>query len=68
MPAHFSFLLLSPQEELDLSSTFVSKARLKVSTKPLPPKKEKRVQPDRKEAEDKVKPEVRVGLLLWPVG
>nr|XP_020650800.1 tetratricopeptide repeat protein 31 isoform X1 [Pogona vitticeps] len=56
------------EEELDLTSTFVSKARLKVSAKPLPPKKEKTVQPDRKEAEEKVKQEdPKSGLQMTPV-
>ncbi|XP_042322875.1 tetratricopeptide repeat protein 31 isoform X2 [Sceloporus undulatus] len=56
------------EEELDLSSTFVSKARLKVSTKPLLPKREKAAKPDRKEAEAKVKLEApRTGLQLTAV-
>ncbi|KAH0615674.1 hypothetical protein JD844_025973 [Phrynosoma platyrhinos] len=56
------------EEELDLSSTFVSKARLKVSAKPLLPKREKATKPDVKEADEKVKLEApRTGLQMTAV-
>ncbi|XP_062837993.1 tetratricopeptide repeat protein 31 isoform X2 [Anolis carolinensis] len=46
------------EEELDLSSTFVSKALLKVGSKQLLPKKEVPAKPSKKEVEGKKKPEV----------
>ncbi|XP_067324555.1 tetratricopeptide repeat protein 31 isoform X2 [Anolis sagrei] len=46
------------EEELDLSSTFVSKALLKVGSKPMLPKKEMPAKPSKKEVEGKRKPEV----------
>ncbi|XP_033017058.1 tetratricopeptide repeat protein 31 isoform X3 [Lacerta agilis] len=59
------------EEELDLTSTFVSKARLKVGSKPPPqplPRKEKAAQPDRKESEVKEQQQVpKPGLQMTPV-
>ncbi|XP_077789786.1 tetratricopeptide repeat protein 31 isoform X4 [Podarcis muralis] len=59
------------EEELDLTSTFVSKARLKVGSKPPPlplPRKEKAAQPDRKEPEVKEQAQVpKSGLQMTPV-
>ncbi|CAI5785022.1 repeat 31 isoform X1 [Podarcis lilfordi] len=59
------------EEELDLTSTFVSKARLKVGSKPPPlplPRKEKAAQPDRKEPEVKEQEQVpKSGLQMTPV-
>ncbi|XP_034992662.2 tetratricopeptide repeat protein 31 isoform X1 [Zootoca vivipara] len=59
------------EEELDLTSTFVSKARLKVGSKAPPqplPRKEKAAQPGRKESEVKEQQQVpKSGLQMTPV-
>lgn len=53
------------QEEFDLRSTFVSKARLKVDSKPPPPpKKEKAARPEGKDPEGKEQQQVRAGLTV----
>ncbi|XP_053110556.1 tetratricopeptide repeat protein 31 [Hemicordylus capensis] len=51
------------EEELDLTSTFVSKARLKVGTKPPLPRKEKAARPEAKERQELPRP----GLQMPPV-
>lgn len=55
----------SPQEELDFSSTFVSKARRKVDAQSVLPKKEKGGKnPRERKAEKKQKAEVRTRVLI----
>lgn len=55
----------SPQEELDFSSTFVSKARRKVDAQSMLPKKEKGGKnPRERKAEKKQKAEVRTRVAV----